>query len=83
MYIHIGNDFVVYSGDVIGVFDFDGLMSSASSRDYLKRLEEDSRLISVSEDIPKSIVITMSNGEDIAYLTPLNSKTIQNRKIFR
>lgn len=82
MYIHIGNDFVVYTGDVIGVFDFDGLMSSVSSRDYLKRLEEDNRLISVSDDIPKAIVVTVSNGEDIAYLTPLNSKTIQNRKIF-
>lgn len=81
MYVHIGNDFVVYSGDIIGIFDFDGIMSSRISSGYLKRLEAENRLISVSEDIPKSVIITMSNGEDVAYLSPLGSKTIQNRKI--
>lgn len=81
MYVHIGNDYVVYTGDIIGIFDFDGIMSSQISSGYLKKLEAENKLISVSEDIPKSVVIAMSNGEDIAYLSPLNSKTIQNRKI--
>ena len=81
MYIHIGNDYVVFTGDVIGIFDFDGVMSSKISEEYLKRLEKDGRLVSISEDIPKSVVIAVSGGDDIAYLSPLNSKTIQNRKI--
>lgn len=81
MYVHIGNDFVVFSGDIIGIFDFDGIMSSNISSEYLKRLERENKLISISDDIPKSVVVTVSNGEDIAYLSPLASKTIQNRKI--
>lgn len=81
MYVHIGNDFVVFLGDIIGIFDFDGIMSSNISSEYLKRLERENKLISISDDIPKSVVITVSNGEDIAYLSPLASKTIQNRKI--
>ena len=80
MYVHIGNDFVVYTGDIIGIFDFDGIMSSGVSTEYLKRLENENRLISISEDIPKSVVVVCSGGDDIAYLSPLNSKTIQNRK---
>ncbi len=80
MYIHIGSDFVVFTRDVIGIFDFDGIMSSSVSKDYLMRLEKDGRLVSISEDIPKSVVVAVSGGEDIAYLSPLNSKTIQNRK---
>ena len=81
MYVHIGNDFVVYTGDIIGIFDFDGIMASQTSSGYLKRLEAENKLINISDDIPKSVVIAMSNGEDDAYLSPLNSKTIQNRKI--
>lgn len=81
MYVHIGNDFVVFSGDIIGIFDFDGIMSSNISSEYLKRLERENKLISISDDIPKSVVVAVSNGEDIAYLSPLASKTIQNRKI--
>lgn len=81
MYVHIGNDFVVHKGDIIGIFDFDGVMSSKITSAYLKRLESENKLIAVSQDIPKSVVIVTSSGEDIAYLSPLNSKTIKNRKI--
>lgn len=81
MYVHIGNDYVVFSGNIIGIFDFDGIMSSRISSEYLKKLEAENKLINISDDIPKSIIVTVSNGEDVAYLSPLNSKTIQNRKI--
>lgn len=80
MYLHIGNDFVLNEQDIIGVFDFDHILTSPSTEAYLKLLEEENRLVSISEEIPKSFVLAVSGGVEVGYLSPLSSRTIQNRK---
>ena len=80
MYLHIGNDFVLNEQDVIGVFDFDHISESSSTMEYLQGLEQDDRLISVSEELPKSFVLAVKDGVEVGYLSPLASRTIQNRK---
>lgn len=82
MYVHIGNDFVLHKNDILGIFDFDLLYMSEYTRKHFKELERDNRLISITEDIPKSAVVAFLSGEEVVYLSPLNSKTIQNRKFF-
>ena len=82
MYLHIGQDFVINEHDVIGIFDFDNITTSSVTMDFLKRLEDDERLISISDELPKSLVVTTSSDAFIGYLSPLNSKTIQNRTSF-
>ena len=80
MYLHIGNDFVLNEQDIIGVFDFDHIMTSRSTMEYLKLLEEENRLVSVSDELPKSFVLAVTGGVEVGYLSPLSSRTIQNRK---
>ena len=80
MYIHIGNDFVLHKNDILGIFDFDLLYMSETTKKYLKKLEADNRLISITDDVPKSVVIAFSGTDEVAYLSGLNSKTILNRK---
>lgn len=80
MYVHIGADFVLHKSDVLGIFDLDSLYLSESMKEHLKKLEKDNRLITVSDDVPKSVVFAFFGGEEVAYMSPLNSKTIQNRK---
>ncbi|MBE7019212.1 MAG: DUF370 domain-containing protein [Ruminococcaceae bacterium] len=80
MYLHIGNDFVLNEQDIIGVFDFDHISESSSTMEYLKSLEDDDRLIAVSEELPKSFVLAVRDGVEIGYLSPLASRTIQHRK---
>ena len=79
MYLHIGNDFVLNEKDVIGIFDFDHISTSHVTMEYLKELEQDSRLISVSDELPKSFVLSVREGMEIGYLSPLSSRTIQHR----
>jgi len=79
MYIHIGQDYVINELDVIGVFDLDNTSTSQITMDFLKNLENDGRLISISDEIPKSFIITASGGDYIGYLSPLGSRTIQAR----
>ncbi|MBQ7792342.1 MAG: DUF370 domain-containing protein [Clostridia bacterium] len=80
MYLHIGNDFVLNEQDIIGVFDLDHISLSSSTMEYLKSLEQDNRLISISEELPKAFVLAVTGGVEIGYLSPLSSRTIQNRK---
>lgn len=82
MYVHIGNDFVLHKNDILGIFDFDLLYMSDYTKKHLKKLEAENRLISITDDVPKSVVIAFFGGEEVAYLSGLNSKTIQNRKFF-
>ncbi len=80
MYVHIGADFVLHKNDILGIFDLDSIYLSESVKVHLKNLEEDNRLINISDDIPKSVIFAFFGGEEVAYMSPLNSKTIQNRK---
>ncbi len=82
MYVHIGNDFVLHKNDVLGIFDFDLLYMSEYTKKHFRELENDNRLIAITQDVPKSVVIAFLSGEEVAYLSPLSPKTIQNRKIF-
>lgn len=80
MYLHIGNDFVLNEQDIIGVFDLDHISASSATMEYLKALEQDSRLISISQELPKAFVLAITGGVEIGYLSPLSARTIQNRK---
>lgn len=80
LYLHIGNDFVLNEQDIIGVFDLDHISESPATMEYLKALEEDNRLIAVSSELPKAFVLAVTGGMEIGYLSPLASRTIQNRK---
>lgn len=83
LYLHIGNDFVLNEQDLIGVFDLDHITASSTTMTYLKALEDDNRLVSVSDELPKSLVIAVNGGVEIGYLSPLAARTIQNRQSLR
>ena len=80
MYIHIGDGVCIRSKNIIGVFDLDHISESPATMEYLKALEEDNRLIAVSSELPKAFVLAVTGGMEIGYLSPLASRTIQNRK---
>ena len=79
MYLHIGQDFILNDRDILGVFDFDNISTSGITMEFLKRLEQEDGLISISDEIPKSLILTLSGGVEIGYLSPLNSRTIIGR----
>ena len=80
LYVHIDNDYVLNEQDIIGVVDFDHSSESPATMEYLKNLEQDNRLIAVSEELPKAFVLAVTDGMEIGYLSPLAARTIQNRK---
>lgn len=79
MYLHLGQDVVVPKKDVVAVFDLDNSSQSHITRDFLRKAEQAGRVVNVSEDIPKSFVLTSRDGQDKVYLSQLSSATLLKR----
>ena len=79
MYLHLGGDTAVPAGDIVAVCDLDNASTSPITRDYLRRVQKEDRVVSVTDDLPRSMVICMQQGEEIIYLSVLSSVTLLKR----
>ncbi len=80
MYLHVGNDVVVHHPDVIGIFDLENTSVSKYTKEYLRVKQQDNRVIDVTQDIPKSFVVTCDKkGQEKVYLSLLAPRTLKKR----
>ena len=45
MYLHIGQDHLVDSRNIIGIFDMDTATAQKNTRDFLKRVEQEGAVV--------------------------------------
>ncbi len=79
MYISIGGDMAVRDRSIIGIFDLDGCSMSRKTMDYLKNAEKNGVLLNVTEDIPKTFLVTEEYGMEKVYFTQLSASTLEKR----
>lgn len=79
MYIPIGADFSVRSNSIVGIFDMDNTTTSAKTRAFLSEAEQRGEVIDVSNDLPKSYVITEEFGMRRIYLTQFYASALEKR----
>ena len=79
MYIDIGGDMAVRARNIIGIFDLDGASLSRKTMEFLQASEAEGGLISVSEDVPKTFLLTEEYGMERVYFTQLSAATIEKR----
>lgn len=79
MILHIGGDFIVDNRNIVAIFDLDNTTTSVSTQDFLKRVEKDGMVITISDELPKSFIITMQEEMTVVYLSPISSVTLQKR----
>ena len=77
MYISIGGDMAVRDGSIIGIFDLDGCSMSKKTMEYLQNAEKNGVLLNVTEDIPKTFLVTEEYGMEKVYFTQLSSATLE------
>lgn len=82
MFLHIGGDFVVPVKNVIAIMDLETTTLSKDTRDFLSIAEEEGFIESISDDIPKSFIITEIDKKSKIYLSPISSITLQKRAGF-
>ena len=72
MFLHLGQNTVVRTDAVIGIFDIETASIGKITRQFLSRAEEELRVTNVSQDLPKSFVVCLDEGVYIrafAYLS--------------
>ena len=81
MYIHLGQEKVVRSSDVIGIFDLESTTVSQRSRDFLTKAEKRGDVVTVSFELPKSFIICNEKGnkKSTVYISQISSQTLQKR----
>ena len=79
MYINIGGDMALRDRSIIGIFDLDGTSLSKKTMEFLKSAEQEGGLISVTDDIPKTFLVTEEYGMERVYFTQLSGATMEKR----
>ena len=80
MYLHLGQGVMIPHDEIIGVFDLDNASDSKWTKEFLRNAEEQSVVISVCDDIPRSFVVAdHPYHPQIVYLSQLSSQTLLKR----
>lgn len=79
MYVHLGGDTVVLQKDIIAIFDLELTSISKITREFLHVAEEEGFVVNVSEDLPKSYILTESDNESRVYISPISAATLLKR----
>ena len=79
MYLHLGQNTVVDTEQLLGVFDLDNSTVSKHTRDFLARAQKEGRVVNVSMELPKSFVVCRNKEGETVYLSQLSSATLLRR----
>ncbi|MCX4355515.1 MAG: DUF370 domain-containing protein [Oscillospiraceae bacterium] len=75
MFLFLGGEVSVRSDDIVGIFDIEECSVSRMTADYLNACQRSGRIVNVSEDMPKSFVVTV----DKTYISNVSHSTIVKR----
>ncbi len=73
--LHIGGGKNIYESSIIGIFDMDTATQSQNTKKFLSHAEKAGRVEIVSEELPKSFVVT----DECVYLSQLAPHTLVQR----
>lgn len=81
MYLHLGNDILVKTEDIIGIFDLDNTTLSRHTRKYLSKSEKEKQVIYVSFELPKAFIVCKNKKDkkQKIYISQISSSTILKR----
>ena len=81
MYIHLGQETVIRSEDVIGIFDLDSTTVSKNTRIFLAKAEKKGEVFNVSYELPKSFTLCSEkkSKKNTVYISQISSQTLLKR----
>ncbi|MCH4238675.1 MAG: DUF370 domain-containing protein [Oscillospiraceae bacterium] len=83
MYLHLGQETVIRSEEIIGIFDMETSTLGPSTRGYLSKSEREGHVVNVSLEMPKSFVLCRTpGGKETVYITQISSSTLLKRAGF-
>lgn len=76
MYVHVGGEYSISDRFIIGIFDLDSISPrQTDTLHFLSKAEREGRVEYISDDIPRSVILTL----DRVYVSPISVATIRKR----
>lgn len=82
MFIHLGKDVAVPVKNIIAILDLESTTTSKITKEFLSVAQEEGFIENISEDLPKSFIITEQDKKSKIYLSHISSVTLQKRANF-
>ena len=79
MFLHVGNNKNIRLSTVVGVFDMDNATLSAVTRKYLSAKQREGVVEAAIEEIPKSFILYLDNGEYKICFSQLSTSALKGR----
>lgn len=79
MYLHLGQDVVVPSRTIVGIFDIENTSISKITKEFLSSEEKLHHVINVSMELPKSFVVCREKGANVVYISQISCATLKKR----
>lgn len=80
LYLHLGQEVVVKTSDIVGIFDLEKTSTSKKTKEFLSSATKHAEVITVSYEMPKTFIITKSGDETKVYISQISSATIKKRQ---
>lgn len=75
MFIHLGQEVMIQTEDIIAIIDQEPLLKSKKNVQFMEGHQEAGLIIDLGEQLTKSVVIT----GDTVYLSPFSTLTLKRR----
>ena len=79
MYLHAGNNKIIRTKSIIGIFDMDNATMGADTRAFLKATEKKGNLELSKEEIPKSFILYEKDDTASVCISQLSTLSLASR----
>jgi hypothetical protein len=81
MYLHLGNEQVILTKKIIGIFDIENTSVSKNTKDFLYSAEKNGNVIYVTSELPKSFVVCKDKDGEKVYISQISAATLKKRAV--
>ena len=79
MYLHLGQDYIVKTKDIIAIFDMEKTSISQITKNFLRNASKKNMVTYVSDELPKSFIVLKNEKQERIYVSSISSTTLTKR----
>ncbi len=79
IFLHAGNNVNIRKKDIVAIFDIDKTSTHKVTREFLNKAEKSGIVKNITDDIPRSFIVTEKDGKKTVYISQLSPQTLKER----
>lgn len=79
MFLHLGNNEVVSLKEIVAIMDLEKTTTTNTAREFLKYCADKNMVKTIGSDMPRSFIVTVKDGKQTVYLSPISTSTLTKR----